>query len=78
MGNMSLDAPVSMTDLEINSLSKRINVIDALITSHKSSITNLFQQVNMENASNTTNHSNIAELTNLKAQFETLKAAYKN
>ena len=79
MGNMSLDAPGNMTDLEINFLSKRVNVIDALITSHKSSITNLFQQVsNIDKGSNITNSSNITELTSLRNQFEILKTTYKN
>jgi len=78
-GNMSLDAPGSMTDLELNSLSKRINVIDALIASHKSNITTLFQQAsNIENASKIADSSQVSELASLSTRFDALKVSYKH
>ena len=43
-GNMSVDVPADMSDIQAKNVSKRLGIIDKLINSHGTSINDLFQK----------------------------------
>jgi hypothetical protein len=78
-GNMSIDVPQSMSDSEANNISKRIGIIDRLITTHGNSINDLFQKgLSIENKIKANNPNYVSELSDQIAQFKKLNEFYKH
>jgi hypothetical protein len=79
VGNMSIDVPHSMSDIEAQNISKRISVIDRLITTHGNSINDLFQKgLSLESKLKANNPNYVSELSDQLAQFKKLNASYKH
>ena len=78
-GNMSIDVPQSMSDLEANDIGKRISIIDRLITTHGSSINDLFKKgLSMEDKLKIDNPNYTSQLTEKILEFKRLNASYKH
>jgi hypothetical protein len=78
-GNMSIDVPHNMPDLEAEKISKRIGIIDRLITSHGNSLNDLFQKgLSIENKLKANNPNYVSELKDHIAEFKKLNVSYKH
>ena len=78
-GNLSIDVPKDMSDLEASSISKRVGIIDRLISTRSQEISELIKQgLNMENDLRKSNPNYISELSNKIAEFNRLKSLYKH
>jgi hypothetical protein len=78
-GNMSIDVPHNMPDLEAEKISKRIGIIDRLITSHGNSLNDLFQKgLSIENKLKANNPNYVSELKDYIAEFKKLNVSYKH
>lgn len=78
-GNMSIDVPHNMPDIEAEKISKRIGIIDRLITSHGNNINDLFQKgLSIENKLKANNPNYVSELKDQIAEFKKLNVSYKH
>lgn len=76
---MSIDVPQNMSDTEAHNISKRIGIIDRLITTHGNSINDLFQKgLTIEKNLKANNPNYVSELTDHIAQFNKLNTSYKH
>ncbi len=78
-GTLSIDVPTSMSDSETQNLSKKIGIIDCLISTKNKEVTDLlekgisiYSQLKLENP----NHN--SEILNKIKEFEKLKSNYKH
>jgi hypothetical protein len=79
VGNMSIDVPQNISDSEANNISKRIGVIDRLISTHGNTINELFQRgLNLENKLKMDNPNYTSQLTDQINQFKNLNKSYKH
>lgn len=78
-GSLSIDVPNSMSETEANNISKRIGIIDRLISVHGNSLNDLFQKgLSLEDNLKANNPKYVSELTDQIAQYKKLKASYKH
>lgn len=78
-GNMSIDVPHSMWDKDAESVSKRIGIIDRLITSHANSLSDLFKEgLSLENKLKVKDPKYVSELAGKVAEFKKLNTSYKH
>jgi hypothetical protein len=78
-GNMSIDVPASMPDLEANNISKRVGVIDRLITTRGQEINELLQKgLNVEKKLKLEDPSYISQLSDKIREFKRLNDSYKH
>ena len=78
-GNLSIDVPKSMSDIEASNLSKRIGIIDRLIATRSQEIHDLVQEgLKMEKSFHLTNPNYTSQLSEKLAEFNRLKGLYKH
>jgi NADH-ubiquinone oxidoreductase chain 3 len=78
-GNLSIDAPSTMSDDIAQKVGTRINIIDSLITKRKSDISDLIQKgLALQNKINLLDSSYKSEILNQITEFEKLKSSYKH
>jgi hypothetical protein len=78
-GNMSVDVPSDMTDAQASYVSKKLGVIDKLITSHSCSIDDLFHKgLEIENKIKVNKPEYSSVLTNKIVEFKLLNQSYKH
>lgn len=78
-GNMSIDVPVSMSDVEAHNISKRLGIIDRLITTHQNNLNDLFQKgTEIEDKLLKENPNYIPKLKEQAAEFKKLNNLYKH
>ena len=78
-GNLSMDAPSSMTVSDANKISARVGVIDRLITQNGTSINELFNKgLNIENSLKIKDPSYTSQLTSEIAKFKALNGSYNH
>ena len=79
IGNMSIDVPETMSDIEAHNISKRFGIIDRLINSHGDSLNDLFKKgLSMEEKLKLDNPSYTSQLTEKLLEFKKLNASYKH
>lgn len=78
-GNMSIDVPVTMPDIEAEKLSKRINIIDRLITLRGQEINDLLQKgLNLETKLKAQNPNYTSQILTKVDEFNRLNFSYKH
>lgn len=78
-GNMSIDVPLNMSDVDANNISKRLGIIDRLITTHQTNLSDLFQKgTEIENKLIKENPNYIPQLKEQAAEFNKLNSLYKH
>lgn len=78
-GNLSIDAPSTMTDEVANKVATKINVIDSLINKRQSDISDLIKKgLALQDKINLTDPSYKSEILNQITEFEKLKSSYKH
>lgn len=78
-GNLSIDAPSSMTDEVANKVATKINIIDSLINKRQSDISDLIQKgLALHDKINSVDPSHKSKILNLITEFEKLKSSYKH
>lgn len=79
MGNMSIDVPQNISDNEAQDISKKINIIDRLVTTQGQSINSLLQKgLSIEEELKKTNPNYSSQLSKQVAQFKELNESYKH
>ncbi len=79
IGNMDIDVPKDMSNELANKVSKKIGIIDRLITTHGQSINDLLQKgVGIENKLKLENSNYVSQLTEKIEEFKRLNASYKH
>jgi hypothetical protein len=79
VGNMAIDVPNAMPDVDANNVSKRLGIIDRLITSHGNNINDLFNKgLTIENKLQADNPKYTSQLTEKIEEFRRLNASYKH
>ena len=75
LGNMSLDVPQSMSDSDANILSKRIGIIDRLISERGQQLSDLFQRgLSIENSLKSQDTNYTSQLTDKYMEFKRLSS----
>lgn len=78
-GNLSIDAPSSMTDEVANKVATKINVIDSLINKRQSDVSDLIKKgLALQDKINLVDPSYKSEIFNQITEFEKLKSSYKH
>lgn len=80
-GNMSIDVPNNMTDAEADKISKRISIIDRLITNHSNKIQTLLDKglnLEAETKIKDNNYTNSSDLIDKVKELNRLNAIYKH
>lgn len=78
-GTLSIDVPISMSDHEAQNLSKRIGIIDRLISSKNEEITELFKKgLSLDDQLKVENSNHKSEILNKIKEFEKIKSNYKH
>ena len=79
MGNMSIDVPKDMPDSVADNISKRIGIIDRLITTRGQQINELLQNgLTIENRVKMENPKYISQLSDKIAEFKKLNDSFKH
>jgi hypothetical protein len=79
MGNMSIDVSANMPDAEAELITKKISIIDRLVSTHGTTLNDLFQKgLSIENKLKAENPNYVSQLTNQIEEFKKLKASYKH
>ena len=79
MGNMSIDVPKDMPDSVANNISKRIGIIDRLITTRGQQINELLQNgLTIEDKIKMENPNYISQLSDKIAQFKKLNDSFRH
>lgn len=79
VGNMSMDVPNGMSDLEVERVTKRIGIIDRLINTHGTTLNDLFQKgLSIEDKLKIDDPRYVSKLSDQIAQFKKLNASYKH
>jgi len=79
LGNMSMEVPANMTDIDANNIRKKIEIIDRLINSQGSKINDIFKKgLELEEQIKVTNPSYSSQLTDKISYFKALNASYKH
>ena len=78
-GNLSIDVPSSMTNEVANEISKKIGIIDRLITTRGQQINDLLQTgISLENKLKMENPQYVSQLTAKIEEFKRLNSIYKH
>ena len=78
-GNMEIDVPQNMSDSDAENISKKIGIIDRLITHHGQKINDLLQKgICLENNLKANNPDYVPQLTTQIDKFKELNASYKH
>ena len=78
-GNLSIDVPADMSDSAANNISNRLNIIDRLIGTHKTSISNLFSKgLEIEQQMKLSNPNYVSPLSEQSFIFKELCNKYKH
>jgi hypothetical protein len=78
-GNMSIDVPSNMSDAEGEKISRRIGIIDRLITARGEQINHLFQKgLSIETKLKSQNGNYNSQLLDKINEFKRLNASYKH
>ncbi len=78
-GNMSIDVPGTMPDAEAEKISKRISIIDRLITARGEQINDLFQKgLSIETKLKSQNSNYTPQLLEKINEFKRLNTSYKH
>lgn len=78
-GNMSIDVPQSISDSEAQNISKRINIIDRLVTTQGQSVDALLQKgLSIEQELKKSNPNYSSQLSQQIEQFKKLNNSYKH
>ncbi len=78
-GNMSIDVPMKMSDIEANNVSTRIGIIDRLITQNGTTINSLFQKgLAIEESLKKTDPSYNSQFIEHIARFKELNRSYNH
>ena len=78
-GNMSIDVPVTMSDIEAEKISKRINIIDRVITTRGQEIDDLLQKgLNLETKLKRENPNYTSQILDKVNEFKRLNSSYKH
>jgi hypothetical protein len=78
-GIMSIDVPVTMSDIEAEKISKRINIIDRLITLRGQEINDLLQKgLNLETKLKSQNPNYTSQILAKVDEFNRLNFSYKH
>lgn len=78
-GNMSIDVPRTMSDAEGEKISKRISIIDRLITTRGEQINDLLQKgLSIETKLKSQNSNYTSQLLDKINEFKRLNASYKH
>jgi hypothetical protein len=78
-GNMSVDVPASMSDTQASTITKKIGIIDRLINSHGTSLSDLFKKgLDIEKNIQLNDPSYTSQLTEKVSVFKELNASYKH
>ena len=78
-GNLSMEAPSSMSEDVANRVATRINIIDSLINKRQSDISDLIQKgFALQNKINVVDPSYKSEILSKITEFEKLKGSYKH
>jgi hypothetical protein len=76
IGNLSIDAPINMPDEQAQDISRRIGILDRLITTRSQEIHNLLQEgLNIKNSTKNSEHSVILEKL---SEYNKLKDSYRH
>lgn len=76
---MEIDVPQGISDIEANNISKRISIIDRLITDHSDNIEDLIKKgfvIEKDLKSNNSNY--VSVLADKIEEFNKLKISYKH
>ena len=78
-GNMSIDVPGAMSDIEAEKISKRISIIDRLITARGEQINDLLQKgLSIETKLKSQNGNYTSQLLDKINEFKRLNTSYKH
>lgn len=78
-GNMSIDVPGNMLDSEAEKISKRINILDRLITTRGQEVNDLLQKgLSVESKIRTQNSNYTSQILDKVNEFKRLNASYKH
>ncbi|MCW5971714.1 MAG: hypothetical protein KIT57_24710 [Blastocatellales bacterium] len=79
VGNMSLDVPVTMSELEVERITKRIGILDRLITTRGQEINELLQKgINIETKLKAENPKYTSQILDQINEFKRLNASYNH
>ena len=79
MGNMSIDVPKDMPDSVVNNISKRIGIIDRLVTTRGQEINELLQRgLSVENKIKLENPQYLSQLSDIIAEFKRLNNSFRH
>ena len=78
-GNMSIDVPKNMSADIANTIAKKINIIDNLVTTRGQEINELLQKgINLESKLKTADSNYVSQLTDKIQEFKRLNSLYKH
>jgi hypothetical protein len=78
-GNVAIDVPNTMSDIETTNISKRISIIDRLINTHSNSLHDLFKKgLSIEEQLKKDNPNYASQISEKLIEFNKLKAKYKH
>ena len=78
-GNMSVDIPDSMSNIDASNVTKRLGIIDRLINTHGTSINDLFKKgLDIERQIKLSDQNYTSRLTQHIQEFKQLNASYKH
>ena len=78
-GSMAIDVPADMSDPVADSISRRIGIIDRLITTHGNSINDIFQKgLGIERELKANNPNYVSQLSDHITEFKRLNSSYKH
>jgi hypothetical protein len=78
-GNMSVDIPTTMNNVDASQVVRRLGIIDRLINTHGTTINELLQQgLDMEKQIKTTDSNYTSRLTQQIQEFKALNSSYKH
>ena len=76
---MAIDVPQDMSDTEVNNISKRIRILDRLISNHSQNIDGLLQKgIDLEKDIKSNNSNYVSVLSSKIEEFNILKNSYKH
>ena|ERR1700709_2927860 len=77
--NLSIEVPNNITDNEVSKIAKKVNVLDALISKHSESISDLFKKgLDIEQGLKNKNPQYVSQLTDQLDKYNKLKLSYKH
>jgi hypothetical protein len=79
IGNMAIDVPKNITDIEANKISHKIGIIDRLITTRSQDISDLLQKgLDVESKIRLKDPDYISQLADKREEFKKLKSSFNH